>query len=112
MTDERKPLLTISTEIIRPDVEIDGQTYGMRIRSEMDVLEIAELGRQGRRLEEISKNPEFTEADAAELSAIVAGFCRRLLPDAPDEVLAKLKDGHRLAIVETFLGTLKEIIDG
>jgi hypothetical protein len=94
------PLLDLHTLIERPTVKIDGVEYELRTPGELTLEERARAGLVANtlRAEPASPSPEA----AADMSRAIDQICRIVLL-APDAVQQRLKDVHRLQIVETFI---------
>lgn len=107
-----KPLLELSTEIVRPQVVIDGVSYGLVIREELSMGEMHELRRQLNQFAGLDAKEAIAAGESTELSGVLDQLCRKLLPDVLDEVHAKLKDGHRVRLLETFLGIFLRLREG
>lgn len=104
-----EPLLDLTT--LAPDREsifIDGQPYELIAPREASLRENAIIDRCRRALNLVSEQVDKTltpekrkQADKV-ITAALATAVRVLVPDAPDDVLAKLNDNQRLAIVQAF----------
>jgi len=109
MADLVIPSLDISTLVERPRVIIDGESFDMRHPDEFSLVEQLRLMRQARRLVELvhaltsdqSTDPTVIEAREREYDAIVNNTCRAVLL-APDDIHAKLREEHRVAISRAF----------
>lgn len=96
------PLLTLSTlEPERPVVVIDGVTYRMSLPDDFSVVDHARLLRIQRRVQRLTED-ELSEEEAMEAARALRELARMILPDCPDEVLSKLRDGQLVRLVEVF----------
>lgn len=102
MSEETKgPLLNLDTLIVRPQVIIDGQSYEMVSPDEMTIVERQRQVARGRRMQELLDKRELSNQEQGELARVLDEGCRAILL-APDDVHAKLMDGHRLDIIDAF----------
>jgi hypothetical protein len=110
METDRKELLRLDTLITRPQVIIDGQPFEMIAEAEMSIVERQRQAARGRRIMALmSKDTTpLTDKEEAELTRLLDEACRAMLVDVPEELYAKLRDGHRLALVEAFGRLLQE----
>lgn len=100
--ESKGPLLDLNTFIVRPVVNIDGQAYEMVHPDEMTILDLQRQFVRGRRIAELMIKKELTTAEQVELPRILDEACRAILVGAPEEVHAKLQDGHRFDIIDAF----------
>ena len=96
-----KNVLEISTITQRCSVKIDGQSYEIVSMDELSVVDYHRLGRKGLRIDFLMGKADASDEELAEVRAILDDLCRRVVL-APDEVHAKLSDGHRLNLVRAF----------
>jgi hypothetical protein len=81
-------------------VEIDGSQYGLRQPMEFELVDLNRLQRMQREVQ--AGIDETTTAGSAELHAMLDECARMVLIDCPDDVHARLRDMHRLAIISSF----------
>jgi cation transport regulator ChaB len=93
-------IANISTEPERTYINIDGTDYGCRTANEIELKDLAMIQRMQKR--QAAGLDGDNEADLDALSDMLIQMTRLVLFDAPEEVLVKLKDMHRMAIVEAF----------
>lgn len=99
-SDGRRPTRDISTAEDLPFVRIDGADYELRL--DVEYAEILRMRDVGRRVDSLSDKKDRTEQDEAELSDLLRRSVRQMLKDAPEEVLAGLRDLQRFAIVSAW----------
>lgn len=99
-----KPLLDLTTLIVRPTIMVDGQTFELLSADELSVIAQHRMSIRGRRIEELSKSE--SEGDSAELSSLIDLVAREIIVGIPDEVFAKLTGAHRWGVVDVFTGLL------
>ena len=100
-----KTILNLST--LDPDriaINIDGTRYELNAREDFGIRELTRLEHRYKAIQRLQdlKPEDFTEDDAVILEQTMDEFCRMLLRDCPDEIHARLKDGHRLMIFGAF----------
>jgi hypothetical protein len=99
------PVLDISTLVDRPRVVIDGESYELKHPGEFSIVEQMRMMRQAKRImvlvDRLMGDAEPTEAEECEYTTLSEASCRRVLI-APDDVHAKLREPHRVAIVQAF----------
>lgn len=98
-----KPLLELSTQPVRPQVIIDSISYGLVTPQELSFVDLHVLEAMGRKMVEIGSKKDATEEEMCELSLVLDALCRKLLPDAADEIHGKLNDQQRMAIGQAFM---------
>lgn len=96
------PVLDLSTERERLSVRIDGVPYALRGRHDLTIREYRVITRVGSQLDELETKDEMTEAEAASYAALLGQMCDVAL-EAPSDVMAKLDDIQRRAVVRSFL---------
>lgn len=101
-----KPLLTLSTLVERPVVEIDGAAYEMIVPDDVSLLELARMQRMQAKVQAISAKVESTEADVAAMAEQLEQLVAMILPELPGDVLARLSDVKRMAIISAFVDTV------
>ena len=103
----RRQLLDLSTLVPdRPFIRIDGKAFDLRVPEDFGLVGQAKVGRIMDRLGPLSARiadaPEsISEDDVEEASRLLSEACA-LLVDAPAEVLDRLNDQQRLAVVSAF----------
>jgi hypothetical protein len=93
----------------RPTVRIDGQSYQLKRAEDFGLQDWAEfqlLQSKAGYLEAIATGQENPE-DVADLSKMLRTMVRMVVLDAPDEVLERLNDAQRLALLQAFVGATK-----
>lgn len=99
-----KPILDLSTlEPERPTVLIDGQAYELAVPGDFGLAEQARLARLQKRVGALTGGEEVPpDEDIATLQAALTELVAMLLPDLPADVLGRLRDHHKLAIIRSF----------
>ena len=110
-----EPLLDFSLiEPERPFIRIDGTNYELAMPEDFGIIERARLEKLQRRAAELHQRVEdLSEEDAAELVRVVEQLVALVVPTMPADVRSRLRDLHKLRIIEVFLravGALKEPI--
>lgn len=101
-TDGADPVLTLTTlEPERPVVVIDGARYHLALPDDFSVVDHARLLRIQRRVQRLTED-DLSEEEAAEAARALRELARMILPDCPEEVLGKLKDGQLVRLVAVF----------
>jgi hypothetical protein len=116
MAEDRKTaILDLTVDVERPIVRIDGQNYQLHTPEELSLLEFRIVRREARRLSELLQQIN-NQADAAsdevveEFVDALDRLCRRILL-APDAVHQRLREQHRLTLIETFSSLLTEMME-
>jgi len=99
---KRDPVLTLSTVVDRPLINIDGALYQLRTADELPWLVYRDKANVYRRAAPLFMAKRRTPAQEKELKRLLHPLVASLMVDVPKKVLAKLTDDHRLAIVATF----------
>lgn len=102
MSDNNGYDLSISTEIKRPKINIDGAVFELRVSEDFGIRESAFLQDAGKRIKDLSNKPEMAEEEAEKLAYLLDAVTRKIVIDLPDAVFEKLRDAHKIAIINTF----------
>ena len=99
----KTPLLNLDTLTERYVVTVDGKSYELRNPGELSLTAYHNLGKKSDELSKLLDVPdgEFTDEQVAELDRTLDYLCRAVL-EAPDEVHKRLKDLHKLQVIQTF----------
>jgi hypothetical protein len=105
------PVLDLSTLVERPIITIDKKPYELRHPDELSIIERMRVAKLSDRVlaltNAIIAAPEdgdglgISEAEEVELVTKADQVCRALLL-APDDIHARLRDEHRIAIAQAF----------
>jgi len=98
-----REILNIDT--LTPDrlrINIDGREYELVDRDDLGLEEIVKLNKLSTDITRLQNLDEFTPEDARELSMHLEALCRLLILDCPEEVHARMKDRHRVALFQAF----------
>lgn len=106
-TPPRKtPLLDLDAFAEQPQARIDGTLYDLRMPDHLSIVEGVRIRKVAPRLEELQAKEvagTLDEAEGEELSQILDGITRTVLV-APPEVLERLHDWQKIAVVLAFTG--------
>lgn len=98
-----KSLLTIDTLSKERDwVEIDDEKYDLLAEGDFGLDERVEMVRTSKRIVKLFDTEEKTGV----ARKMLTGFIKTIIPDLPDEVLARLKDEHKLKIMNAFIAAV------
>lgn len=97
--DGRRPAREFSTSEEPPFVRIDGEDYELHLA--MDYSEILQHQRAAKRMLDLGAREDLVEQEEATLGDLLRTNVRIMLK-APDELLNKLNDLHRLSIVSAW----------
>lgn len=105
---QRPPLLNLDTIVEQPLVVIDGQPYPMLTEDDLSIVAVHRLRKQGQELQRLLDAAAADQSDELDdqVKTLLAVMCRKLV-QAPDDVHAKLKENHRLLIIEAFSKLLR-----
>lgn len=104
---KQKLVLDLDALTEAPQVRIDGQLYDLRTKGEFSPLDAHRFKKLGGRMDALVSKEDLSDAEESELEGITARICRDVI-DAPEDVLAKLRDSQRMRIISTFVETLSE----
>ena len=99
-----KLLLNLSTAFDRPVIRIDGVDYPLLERGDLGIVDQMRLWQMYGRVAQIrAKSPDdIAETDGAVIGAALDTVLQIILPDVPNEVLERLREPQKLAILESF----------
>ncbi len=97
-----EPILTLETLVDRPQVKINGTSYGLKSPEEVSLLDYHRIWAQGRELDAAFSRPDLSMDEIGVLAKKIDELCRFLL-DAPDDVHTRLTEVHKMRIVRTFI---------
>lgn len=87
----------------RPFIAIDGQSYRMKVAMDMDLVTLAKITAIDQKLAPQARKAKPTLKDAADFSAAIDEGVRHIMYDPiPDEVMGKLNEVAKLAILDAF----------
>jgi hypothetical protein len=103
MASATAPVLSLTTLVEFPTVDIDGTRYKLLPADAMTLRDRITLEATEKNLLTLINAGTGTDDDEREISALLDQNCRQVL-QAPEEVHARLTDPHRLLIVQAFIG--------
>lgn len=107
MTSTPTPILELRDETPeRPFLMLAGEKYHFALVSDLSVEQLALVQQSGRKFEAMGSVDEVTPELAREISAALASSMQFVMYDMPDDVLASLSDGERIAILQAFTNAL------
>ena len=102
-------LLDLSTLVERPWLTIDGKRYDMRVPSDFGLIHIAQFLREKEEIDDLmatqADQPATDERTVGRVVDLLTSACERIVV-APPEVLARLTDFQKLAVVDAFTRTV------
>ena len=102
MSDTKDLALSISTAAPkRKRISIDDAEYELATTDDLELKESLMLGQAGKRVQKCMSG-EITDTGVEEIQTLLDKVVRRVVIGLPDEVFAKLRDGHKIAIMEAF----------
>jgi len=93
----------------RPKIGIDGTPYSMAIPEDFEYCEFAWLVKTGRKITEYFRGDIHDKKQLADIEQQIDTVARRILPDVPDEVFAKLRPSHKMKLINVFSEAVGEI---
>lgn len=105
---KKKPLLTLSSEIERDFILIDGETCMIRSKQELSMVDYHWLKRCGNKTTALFNKDELTGAETAELQSTIQGLVEFIFIDTPQETVDKLTEGQKFEIMMAFTKLLRE----
>ena len=84
-------------------ISIDGAEYDLVDAQDLDLKDALWLAKAGREIKAAAEE-ELSDAAIERLDQVLDRMVRVVLPTLPDEVFAKLRSKHKLAITEAFTG--------
>ena len=97
-----RPALTLDQLEPADTIRIDGETYRLAVLASFALRRQARCRRIWTRMDELEKLEEPTEDDEREYRRLALEVARFALPDAPDEILAKLDNEQLGDLVVAF----------
>ena len=97
----KTPILELSTDSATCPIKIDAKAYAIRHPNALSLFDFKHVDRQLPRVAHLLQQTAPSPEQRQELSQLLAEVTAIVL-EAPDAVHAKLKDTHRLIIVEAF----------
>jgi hypothetical protein len=111
--EESDPILELDTltpkrpqVLIRTPGDREGTLYEMLLPDELGIEEEQELRAELREFSQLISKDKATAADRKKLRARLDHLLRKVLPDAPAEVLAQLNDRKKQRVITNFTGAL------
>lgn len=95
-----RPLFTLDTLLPSDYILVDGEAHDLLRMDQLPLASFALINRLCPRFDELIDKPLLDEAEATELSDLVARISRVVVPTAPNE---RFTDEQRLQIVLTFI---------
>lgn len=101
-----REVLSISTleKADLPFIVIDGEKYAMVDREDWGLKESASFAGLQKRFAEVHDRPGFDEVKMREMALLIDDMIKAVLPEIKQPVLDKLRDRHKLAIINAFNG--------
>lgn len=102
-----KQVLDLSTAFDRPMVRIDGVDYELLQRGDLGLVDQMRLWALQSRVAQVQAKSleQFVESDAAVVGEALDGALAILMPDLPEAVRRRLREGQKLAILDSFTET-------
>ncbi len=98
-----KPVLDLGAlDPERPFIAINGQRYRLKVPMDMDLVTMARIATINERLERRGKKPPTIKIAAEFSRAIDTGVRLIMFDPIPDEVMDKLNEVAKLAILDAF----------
>lgn len=98
-----KSLLTLDTLTADRDyITIDGQNYDVLAEGDFGLDERAAMVRTSKKVVNLFDSNERSD----NARRMLTDFVKQIVPDLPKEVLDKLKDEHKLRIMNAFIGAV------
>lgn len=96
------PLLDLNTLIERPTIAIDGKRYEILSPEELSILDSQRFENWGRQIEALARDDDKSD----ELDALIQTVTDKIMVGVPQDVRAKLSNGHKLKVLAVFTGLL------
>jgi hypothetical protein len=106
----KRHILDLSTLVERPTVRIDGVEYTMSVPEDLGLRDLTTVERLRNRVNKVMAKEDVTDADVETVARALETMVRIILPELPGEVLARLSDVKRLAIVNAFRQAVGELM--
>lgn len=112
LTDEpKKPLLELDTSAVRPIIKVDGEDFELIHPYEFSIADRHRLARQANRFYALLfRKGKLTDAERVEMAVLLQDISSPLLAEVPEPVQVKLKDGHRLAVLNAYFPEVLRIL--
>lgn len=102
MAKKKNPILTLSSEIERDFILIDGEPCTIKSKSELSMVDYHWLKSRGNKTTELFNKDELTDEEATELLDTVHKLADFIFIDTPKETIDKLSEGQKFEIITTF----------
>lgn len=99
-------LRELSTRAEPDTITIDGVAYELADAGAFSTLESSRMRTLGRRVAALGGKDDLTEDEARECDAAIDAIFRLIAASVPDEVVARLRSSHKLAVIEAFTSRL------
>lgn len=98
------PLLDLNT-LERPVISIDKRDYQVMTRDDFGLTDLLHIGRLYQTVAEVQGKglDKLKEGDYQALEKALNEFVRLVMPELPDDVFGRLREGQKLAIVGAFM---------
>ena len=95
-------LLSLTTLIDRPRLEIDGHLYEIMSPDELPLLTSQRLAAKGRELDRLMKLDELKPVHERRLPELLDELCAIIMEPVPVEVRASLSEAQKQSVIEVF----------
>lgn len=119
MAKKTSPLLTLSTDIVRDYILIDGQECPIKGYQELSIVDLHWLKHRFSKVHKLFSQDELSEDEINNMQETIDEFVKFIFTEPPEELLAKITHGHKyeimMAFTQLFLdnlpGRAKELIE-
>lgn len=97
--------LSIDNPVPRKRVKIDDRHYEMCNDLDFSMDQMHQLTALGRTLDKLMGKDSLSDKERADLAGVADKIVKMVMHDLPDDVRAKLQDGHKMRIAQVFMNT-------
>jgi hypothetical protein len=95
-------ILTLDTLAERPVVCIDKTDYTLKVADDFGLADLAGIQRMQIELAGLMAGAELTDVEIDRLAGVLDDLTALVLPDMPQDVRDRLRDGQKLSIIRAF----------
>lgn len=108
MAKKMTPLLELSTDVTRDYVLIDKTKCFIKSKDELSIVDLHFIQRRFKKIHQVFVQEELTDEEVKAAQDMIDEFLDFIFVDAPEEILSKLTEGHKMQIVTVFTNLFLE----
>jgi hypothetical protein len=100
--NKRNAVLTLSTEIERDYILIDGEICPIKSKNELSIIDLYQVQKRFKSIHRLFTQEDLSDKELKTLKSTIDEFIDFIFVDCPQELLGKLTEGQRMEVVTTF----------